>query len=127
MNTTDADFNPTPGPWTVRGSRGYWSVSTAPKTEELGGVVKTFDCELVSVLSECDPTEMQSNATLIAEAGTVFHETGKTPRRLADENAELLVALEDVMRFWMHDDEDVMPAAMFDGAWRAINKAKKEA
>ena len=40
------------------------------------------------------PSERQiANARMIAEAGTVAHETGRTPRQLADELAELLAAL----------------------------------
>lgn len=35
----------------------------------------------------------KANAQLIAEAGTVANETGKTPRQLADSNKELLEAL----------------------------------
>jgi hypothetical protein len=36
-----------------------------------------------------------TNARLIAEAGTVYHETGLTPRQLAEQRAELLEALEE--------------------------------
>jgi len=97
MKTTDANFKPTPGPWSVNGSHKYWSVSNAQKIEDLGGIVKTLDCDLVSVISECDPLEMQSNAVLIADAGTVYHETGKTPSQLAEENKILLSALEQTM------------------------------
>lgn len=38
--------------------------------------------------------EVEANAALIAEAGTVANETGLTPRQLADQRAELLAALE---------------------------------
>lgn len=43
--------------------------------------------------------EMKANARLIAEAGTVAHETGLTPRQLADLNKELLEALKDLYYF----------------------------
>ena len=36
---------------------------------------------------------VEADAKLIAEAGTVATETGKTPRQLADENKELLEAI----------------------------------
>ena len=36
----------------------------------------------------------EANARLIAEAGTVLHETGLTPRQLAEQRAELLEALQ---------------------------------
>lgn len=35
----------------------------------------------------------EDNANLIAEAGTVYHETGLTPRQLAEQRDELLEAL----------------------------------
>ena len=38
-----------------------------------------------------------ANANLIAEAGTVANETGKTPRQLADENAKLREACEALL------------------------------
>ena len=37
--------------------------------------------------------EACANAHLIAEAGNVYHETGLTPRQLADQRAELLALL----------------------------------
>lgn len=40
----------------------------------------------------------KSNAKLIAEAGTVYNETGYSPRELADRKAELLGALQDLVR-----------------------------
>lgn len=51
-------------------------------------VVFTDDVDLLN-----DPEEELANAKLIAEAGTVANETGKTPRQLADLNKELLEAL----------------------------------
>jgi hypothetical protein len=39
--------------------------------------------------------ERDANAELIAEAFNVCHETGRTPRQLADERAELIVALKE--------------------------------
>lgn len=37
--------------------------------------------------------EMNANAELIAEVFNVTHETGRTPRQLADERAELIASL----------------------------------
>ena len=39
----------------------------------------------------------EANALLITEAGTVAHETGLTPRQLAEQRAELLEALQDLV------------------------------
>ena len=44
----------------------------------------------------CEKEEAEANAQLIAEAGTVANETGKTPRQLADDNKLLLEALIDI-------------------------------
>lgn len=43
--------------------------------------------------------EAESNAALIAEAGTVYQETGLTPRQLAEQRDELLKALKYARRF----------------------------
>mgnify|MGYP001605568307 CR=1 FL=1 len=43
-----------------------------------------------------NPGEQAFNARLIAEAGTVAHDTGLAPRQLADQRAELLAMLKDV-------------------------------
>lgn len=40
-----------------------------------------------------EEAKMQANAALIAEAFNVTHETGRTPRQLADERGKLLAAL----------------------------------
>ncbi len=45
------------------------------------------------------PWKREANAALIIEAGTVYHETGRTPRQLADERAELLAALKSLASF----------------------------
>lgn len=47
--------------------------------------------------------ECLSNAKLIAEAGTVANETGKTPRQLVEENKELLEALIDAKELIKRD------------------------
>lgn len=44
-----------------------------------------------------DEAQMAANARLIAEAGTVAHETGLTPRQLASLNAELVEAIGQYM------------------------------
>lgn len=54
--------------------------------------------------------EAIANAKLFAEAGTVANETGLTPRQLAEQRAELLIALKGYM-----GAVDTMNAAMKDG------------
>jgi len=40
-----------------------------------------------------DHSEAETNASLIAEAGNVYHETGLTPRQLAEQRGKLLSQL----------------------------------
>jgi len=54
------------------------------------------DLAVASIVEWQSPLEAEANAALIAEAGTVAHETGKTPRQLAEENRELLKALKQL-------------------------------
>lgn len=68
---------PTPGPWEA-GTR----TVTAPETEGRLGMSLTLHGGNVD--------DNRANARLIAEAGTVYHETGLTPRQLAEQRAELL-------------------------------------
>lgn len=54
-----------------------------------------------------DPVaERDANTRLIAEAGTVLHETGLTPRQLAEQRAELLEALNRAADTVERDDLD---------------------
>jgi hypothetical protein len=46
----------------------------------------------------CKHQDMQANAALIAEAGTVHHETGLTPRQLVEQRDALAEALEGCSR-----------------------------
>ncbi len=73
---------PTPGPWKYGhiGKDEFW---IGPEYEQWVGCV-TRD----------HGGNHEANARLIAESGTVHHETGLTPRQLAEQRAELLEALE---------------------------------
>lgn len=82
MNTTDANFKPTTGPWTTEKTYSECTITNLDDT-----------IHIASAWQDKGEKEGQSNAALIAEAGTVYHETGKTPARLAEENRELLEAL----------------------------------
>lgn len=48
--------------------------------------------------SECSPKDLEYTVNLIHEAGTVAHETGLTPRQLAEQRAQLLEALKSIVR-----------------------------
>ena len=52
----------------------------------------------------CEKEEAEANAQLIAEAGTVANETGKTPRQLADDNKVLLEALNQLVEKCLQSD-----------------------
>ncbi len=52
----------------------------------------------VACCKDGDIEQVQANARLIAEAGTVAHETGLTPRQLAERCKELEAALRDMLR-----------------------------
>ena len=87
------EFEGTPGPWVVH------QPPNAPF--EYGHHVTTSDgltvCKVSYQLPSATPagvreSERIANAELIAEAGTVLHETGLTPRQLAEQRAALLEA-----------------------------------
>lgn len=63
--------------------------------------------------------ERKCNAELIAEAGNVVNETGKTPRQLADLNKELIQALEIMI------DGSIAPKWKITMASKLIKKAKE--
>lgn len=55
--------------------------------------------------------EADANAKLMAEAGTVHHETGLTPRQLAEQRTELLIALRAVVSLLEVTDEASAPGS----------------
>ena len=79
----------TPGPWNVCKDGSLGSVESAS-----GKMVA--QAQQITAPAGLD-MERLANARLIAEAGTVAHETGLTPRQLAEQRAELLEALQDLV------------------------------
>ena len=78
---------PTPGPW-FEHREGF---STVYVEARIGG-------GMVQEVAACGPTDagqyqQAANARLIAEAGTVHHETGLTPRQLVEQRNALVAAL----------------------------------
>lgn len=66
---------------------------------------------------------------IFAEAGTVHHETGRTPRQLADDRARLLAALEWFLAEFRANEHDVGWSRRQQGyanARMAIDAAKGE-
>lgn len=84
-------IKPTPGPWTVVGS----------KTKYVESRIRSG---WVQEIASIGPTEadngygpqQEANARLIAEAGTVAHETGLTPRQLVERVKEMEEALRNL-------------------------------
>jgi hypothetical protein len=81
----------TPGPWyALTGDNGgIIDQATVCSEHEMDGE-PTFIADTMTVDDEVPLEQRKANAALIAEAGTVFHEIGLTPRQLADHRADLL-------------------------------------
>lgn len=126
---------PTPGEWTVNFS--YSSdipenarvvIHAPPKSEKHTGT-KVAEAEFACQGSNyhvSDRNEAEANARLIAEAGTVYHETGLTPRQLADQRAELLEALRELATEEYRDDDDPILHKARSKARAAIQRATGE-
>lgn len=89
-------IKPTPGPWYADQRGGIWRRPPSELYENGGGVagdkpVATVHKGWWGEGEEGYPVE--ANARLIAEAGTVFHETALSPRQILEQRDELLVAL----------------------------------
>ena len=90
---------PTPGPW-FEHREGF---STVYVEARIGG-------GMVQEVAACGPTDagqyqQAANARLIAEAGTVHHETGLTPRQLVEQRDALAGAIEALLTDVKHDDD----------------------
>ncbi|BEV44811.1 hypothetical protein [Afipia carboxidovorans] len=86
---------PTPGPWkwTWENMNRDWAIVT----DVHGSIIANVNTETGPDACFAPATRWmpaEANARLIAEAGTVAHETGLTPRQLAEQRDELLEALQ---------------------------------
>lgn len=87
---TSAALRPTAGPWHTdyrKTARGGYAQEVFDAN---GEVIATLAWYPVKVSDTTTATNREANALLIAEAGTVLHETGQPPRRLAEQKSELL-------------------------------------
>ena len=88
-----SDAKPTPGPWD-------WSITGSVMSDKYTQPYGVADHTGFNLVAGCfgdvrgGKDVAKANARLIAEAGTVYHETGLTPRQLAEQRAELLEALQ---------------------------------
>lgn len=88
--------NPTPGPWEASGNLVR---SPMHQPEGLPRGVQIAEC--MDGYFQPFTEEAKANAALIAEAGTVHHETGLTPRQLVEQRDALLSALDAAMESGM--------------------------
>jgi len=79
------EMKPTPGPWLA--------VPYSAKRFGLGTAGEGAWMYLQTIYQDADHPEMRANARLIAEAGTVFHNTGLSPVQLVEMVKELRAAL----------------------------------
>jgi len=84
----------------MKHTKGEWTFSPMKGTKHHCFSAQVWDengFNLASIDSRYGEIEATANAKLIAEAGTVANETGKTPRQLADENKILLEAAKEAI------------------------------
>jgi len=86
-------IKPTPGPWVAVGSGGPWEQRISIRAAHWGTVAAVG---VDPSLPHWDGPQ-RANASLIAEAGTVRHETGLSPRQLVGRVKELEEALREYM------------------------------
>lgn len=86
---------PTKGPWIVSGLLSdNVTVHTMGIPSNIDPACKLQIADCFDRDSQLSWEEMNSNAKLIAEAGTVYHETSLTPRQLDDQRRKLLDAID---------------------------------
>lgn len=117
---------PTPGPWIVSGLLSdNVTVHTMGIPSNIDPACKLQIADCFDRESQLSWEEMNSNANLIAEAGTVYHETSLTPRQLDDQRRELFGALEKMLLAFQgneqYDEDDALTIAI---ARNALAKAK---
>lgn len=85
-------IKPTPGPWIVSPYADGFEVDGP------GGICIAQAQQLKPIRKKEDHDQRKANARLIAEAGTVAHETGLTPRQLVERVKELEEALNGLLQ-----------------------------
>lgn len=95
------EMKPTRGPWELWGDANPSQVISSPA----GFVAQTLG------------SNDEANARLIAEAGTVHHETGLTPCQLAERVKEMEVAL--------HDAEEYISGHTPTNSWGLLDRREE--
>ncbi len=91
----------TKGEWVYFHNGNYFEVRSNNGLTPYISIFHFNKSEFNGIDEVCEKEEAEANAKLIAEAGTVANETGKTPRQLADDNKVLLEALQNMrVMYW---------------------------
>jgi len=118
----------------MKHTQGNWLISTHADNEDIvirndKGIIANLSVDQWDDLSQ---DEIEANAMIIVEAANIAHKTGKTPRQLADENKQLLEALQyikdetrkaELSSFDTFEDQKKFLNEIFQTAREAINKA----
>ena len=127
-NETTTGAGPTAGPWRA-------VAPTVERRKDVFASVRTNSdgahgfptCEFEIMADGYKNSEAAANARLIAEAGTVRHETGLTPRELADRLAAVCREAEQIKIEWKRFREEFLKSAEMIAAAPAMLAALKDA
>ena len=67
--------------------------------------------------------EQRANARLIAEAGTVYHETRKTPREMQEQIEQMREALQELLADVVISQNNMRDAAKYNSRWEGCAEA----
>lgn len=109
MSKTEITPTPTSGPWESNNG-GVWNTD--------GQTV----CVMYSGADDWYLENSKANGALIAEAGTVYHETKLTPRQLLEQRDELLKALKVALTHLRFSNNSMAERTMTE----AISKVEGE-
>lgn len=108
----------TKGEWIIEGSDPTMIVS-----RKEGETIPVYIAECRTIDFANKDIEQRANAQLIAEAGTVANECGKTPRELLEERNKLREALYYLYHACPNDGTWNHPAAL-NMAWNVLEETK---
>lgn len=119
---TSEKLKPTPGPWYYN-SLDEWDHSVVTRHGETDdGSTRLWTVASANINRD----EKEDNARLIAEAGTVFHECGLSPRELLEGYRELRRQLDEMSDLAIKVDSwESFPQRPIDSACAALAKHKE--
>lgn len=124
-----SEMKPTPGPWYAKNHVVY----TDAMPKRVWGRDNEFSGPYIvmqtGLYSSPDDATTYANARLVAEAGTVFHTTGLTPRQLVEQRdalVERVKELEEALQYlmkWQVKNVTVWHNSAYDHASRVLSKS----